>query len=190
MRHSRTPPRLRALDARQPPIEMEEAMTPTPRIFVAYAPRGAGLRCALAYFPSGRDAWGWFAGSGDAGVESAYFLLENFYTPQETRYVSVRDDDLHSQWTADETKCHQLAEMQEAFRREWLFSRTDPDAAAELAAYANAELAAGEVNLRFERLAKLSKLQPNWTYYSQDFERGVLKSLARHWPLDYAPDDD
>jgi hypothetical protein len=165
-------------------------MTPTPRIFVAYAPRGAGLRCAVAYFPSGTDVWGWFAGSSGAGAQSAYFLLESFYTPRETRFVSVRDDELHSKWTADEAKCHQLAQMQEAFRREWLFSRADPGALAQIAAYARDELAAGEVNLRFERLAKLSKLQPNWTYYSHDFERGVLKCLVKHWPLDYAPDED
>lgn len=164
-------------------------MAPNPRIFVAYAPRGAGLRCALAYFPAGRDAWGWFAGSRAAGVESAYFLLESFYTPAETRYLAVPDDDLHSKWTADEARCHQLAQMQEAFRREWLFSRSDAEAGVQLAAYADAELAAGELNLRFERLVRLSKLQPNWTYFSPGFERGVLKSVAKHWPLDYEPDE-
>jgi hypothetical protein len=169
---------------------MESAMTPTPEIFVAYAPRGAGLRCAIACFASGHDVWGWFAGSSDGTVASAYFLLEDFHTPRETRYVAVSDDDLHSKWTDDEAKCHQLAGMQEAFRREWLFSRSDPDAEAELARYRAGELAAGELNLRYERLAKLSKLQPNWTYYSQDFEHGVLKCLARHWPLDYSPDDE
>ena len=36
---------------------------------------------------------------------------------------------------------------------------------------------------------KLSKLQPNWTYYSPDFERAVLKCLSEHWQLDYRSED-
>lgn len=46
-------------------------------------------------------------------------------------------------------------------------------------------LAVGEVNLRFERLAKLSTLQPNWTYYSPACERSVIRHLAKRWPLEY-----
>ena len=164
-------------------------LAPQPRIFVAYAPRGVGLRCAVAYFPSRNDVLGWFTGPRDGTTESAYFLLQDFHTPAETRYIAVNENDLYSNW-ADEAHCHRLAQMQEAFRREWLFYRSDPGAGAQLAAYADAELAAGEVNLRFDRLAKLSKLQPNWTCYSHDFERGVLKCLVRHWPLDYEVDEE
>jgi len=31
-------------------------------VFLAYAPRGAGLRCAAAYRAEGADAYGWFTG--------------------------------------------------------------------------------------------------------------------------------
>ena len=34
----------------------------SPNVFLAYAPRGVGLRCAVAYFGAGRDAFGWFTG--------------------------------------------------------------------------------------------------------------------------------
>jgi len=162
---------------------------PEPRVFLAYAPRGVGLRCAVAYLASHRDAYGWFAGARNSGLASAYFVLEDFYTPRETRYIAADDADLHSRWIEDEARCHELARMQEAFRREWLAYRSDADAGKQLEAYAEAELAAGPLPIRFERLNKLSKLHPNWTYYSHDFERGVLTHLARHWPLDYGVDD-
>lgn len=162
----------------------------TPNLFVAYAPRGAGLRCALAYLGAARDVYGWFAGArADAsGVASQFFLIEDFYTNRPTRYHAVDQADLHSPWALDEARRHELARMQDAFAREWLVYRGDPRGAAELAAYREAELAAGELNVRFERLSRFSTLQPNWTYYSPHFERGVLRHLARRWPLDYGAD--
>jgi len=134
----------------------------TPNVFLAYAPRGAGLRCALAYLASERDVYGWFTGPRqDASVGSCFFLLEDFYTPRKTRYEAVDQAELHSAWSLDEARRH------------------------ELEAYAEAELAAGDVNLRFERLDKLSKEQPNWTFYSPGFERPVLRQLAKRWPLEF-----
>ena len=163
----------------------------TPNVFLAYAPRGIGLRCALAYLAAGRDAYGWFLGPrADALTVSAFFLLEDFYSNRETRYEAVEEAILHSAWGLAEDRRHELARMQETVSREWLFYRDDPRAAAELQAYAEAELAVGEVNIRFERLAKLSTLQPNWTFYSAGFEHPVLHFLAKHWPLEYRPDED
>jgi hypothetical protein len=158
----------------------------TPNIFIAYAPRGAGLRCAVAYLATEHDVYGWFTGPcEDASVVAAFFLVEDFYTNRPARYEAVDTAGLHSRWSLDEARRHELARMQEAFAHEWLFYRDDPRAAAELEAYAEAELAAGGVNLRFERLGKLSTLQPNWTYYSPHFERSVLRLLAKRWPLEY-----
>jgi hypothetical protein len=158
----------------------------TPNVFIAYAPRGAGLRCALAYLASARDVYGWYTGPrNDATFAAQYFVVEDFYTNRPARDAAVDHADLHSAWALDEARRHELARMQEAFAREWLVYRDDPRAAAELASYAKAELAAGEVNLRFERIAKLSTLQPNWTYYSPRVERAVLRHLAKRWPLEY-----
>ena len=161
----------------------------TPNVFLAYAPRGAGLRCALAYLGSKRDVYGWFIGPcSDASIASCYFLLEDFYGGGPSRYEVVNQPDLHSAWGLDEARRHELARMQEAFAHEWLLCRDDSRAAAELRAYADAELAVGEVNVRFERLAKFSTLQPNWTYYSSHFERSVLRHLSKRWPLEYRCD--
>jgi hypothetical protein len=161
----------------------------TPHIFIAYAPRGAGLRCALAYLASERDVYGWYTGPrDDTSFAAQYFLIEDFYTKRPARDAAVDQADLHLPWALDEARRHELARMQEAFAREWLLYRDDSRAAAELALYAKAELAAGEVNLRFERIAKLSTLQPNWTYYSSGFERSVLRHLAKRWPLEFSFD--
>jgi hypothetical protein len=158
----------------------------TPNVFIAYAPRGAGLRCALAYLATERDIYGWYTGPReDTTFAAAFFVSGDFYINRPARYDAVETAELPSRWSLDEARRHELARMQEAFAREWLFYRDDPRAAAELEAYAEAELAAGEVNVRFERLAKLSTLQPNWTYYSPHFERSVLRHLAKRWPLEY-----
>lgn len=163
----------------------------TPDVFIAYAPRGAGLRCALAYLGAGRDVYGWFTGPrADGSIAAEFFLIEEFYTNRPTRYSSVEIAALHSRWALDEDRRHELAQMQEAFVHEWLVYRSDRRAAGELMAYANAELAVGELNPRFERLSRLSKLQPNWTYYSPHFERGVLRHLAKRWPLEYRFDQE
>jgi hypothetical protein len=160
----------------------------TPRLFLAYAPRGAGLRAALFYVPRRRDVCGWFTGPReDGGTASAYFLLEDLYTAGEARYAA--SDDLFGGWLRDDALCHELARLQEAFRREWLFYRSDPGARAELEAYARDELAAGEVGIRHERLGRLSKLQPTWTHYSPDFEHTVLRQLAKRWPLEFRLED-
>jgi hypothetical protein len=158
----------------------------TPNTFIAYAPRGAGLRCALAYLVAERDIYGWYTGPCEDGAFGAqFFLLEDFYSNRPVRYEAIAQANLHSPWSLDEARRHELAEVQEAFAHEWLVYRDEPRAAAELEAYAEAELAAGEVNLRFERLGKLSTVQPNWTYYSPRFERSVLRHLSKRWPLEY-----
>jgi len=158
-----------------------------PEVFLAYAPRGPGLRCALAYLKDGRDVYGWFTGLGSDGMRaSRYFLLENFYANAPTRYEAIDPSALHASWSLEEGRRHELARVQEAFVREWLVCGDEE----EIKAYDAAELAVGEVNVRFERLAKFSRLQPNWTYYSAGFERAVLNALAKRWPLDYESDGD
>lgn len=160
----------------------------TPNIFIAYAPRGAGLRCVLGYLTSGDDAYGWFTGPRhDMSIASSYFLLGGLFAASPVRYDTVDASALHSRWALDEARRHELAALQQMLSREWLFYRDEACAAAELEAYAEAELGAGELNLRFARLAKLDTRQPNWTYYSPNFQRTVLRHLAARWPLEYRP---
>ncbi len=158
----------------------------TPCVFIAYTPRGAGLRCAVAYLETSRDVYGWFTGPRpDLTVASGYFLLEDLFSRRTARYEAVDQAALHSSWSLDEARRHELAQMQEAFAHQWLFYRDDPRAGAELQSYSAAELGIGEVNVRFERLAKFSTAQPTWTYSSPGFEQTVLGRLGRRWPLEY-----
>lgn len=158
-------------------------------VFIAYAPRGIGLRCAVVYLAAGRDAYGWFTGPRlDLTVASRYFLLENFYSAGSVRREEVDQAALHSGWSLGEARRHELARLQDGFAREWLCYRTDAWAASDFEAYARAELAAGDVAVRFGRLAVFSRLQPNWTFYSRGFEHSMLRQLARTWPLEYQLD--
>lgn len=158
----------------------------TPQLFLAYAPRGIGLRCALFYFAAGDDLWGWFTGPRGVALVSDYFRAAGFHAAGEPRYVSVDIAGLHLGW-ADPAICGELERLQDQFRRDWLFSRSMKDAPAELAAYEGAGLASGEINLRYERLARLARSPADWTYSSADFEPAVLAWLAARWPLDYRP---
>ncbi len=159
-----------------------------PEIFIAYTPRGVGLRCALAYLEDRKDLYGWFTGPREGASSAAcYFLLADFHSNAPARYEAVEHAALHSNWLLDEVRRHELARMQEAFAHEWLFYRDAPHTASEVAAYAKAELACADVGLRYERLGKFSKLQPTWTYYSRRFEHSALRHLAGRWPLEYRP---
>ena len=145
----------------------------TPEIFIAHAPRGPGLRCALAYLSDARDLYGWFTGpESDASIASRFFIIENYYTNRPMRYEAVAPADLHSAWSLDEARRHELARMQEAFVREWLQDR-------------DVQAGWSGLQVRADRLAKLSTAQPNWTFYSPGFARGALRFLAKRWPLDY-----
>ena len=162
----------------------------TPQVFLAYAPRGEGLRCALAYLANGNDVYGWYTGpNGPDSLASLYFVLEDYHSKHEPRYAAAEALDLHAGWLLDGKRCHELAELQEAFVAEWLFYRSDPRAAKEVEAYDRAQLALGEVNVRFEKLNKFSRLQPNWTHYSPGFEHGVLRVLGKRWPLQCRSED-
>ncbi len=145
----------------------------TPEIFLAHAPRGCGLRCALAYLSDERDVYGWFTGPRtDGSVASAFFLIGDYFANRPASYESVTQGDLHSDWGLDEARRHELARLQDAFVREWLQENAVP------AGWTGPQV-------REDRLAKFWKLQPNWTYYSTGFVHGVLRFLARRWPLDY-----
>lgn len=134
----------------------------TPRVFVADGPHG--LRCALGYLASERDAYGWYIGRRhDGSYSSAYFLLQDLFASAPTRYEAV--DDVHADWSVDEGLRHELAAMQEVFSREWL------------------AFGEGSVSVRADQLGKLSQ----GTFYSPGFERPVLNHLSKHWPLEYRP---
>lgn len=159
----------------------------TPQVFVAYAPQGPGLRCAMFYFAAGDDLWGWFTGVQGSVLVADYFRVAGFHALREPRFCAVDIAGLNGRWTEDRAICAELARLQEQFVRDWLFYRSARDAPSQLAAYERATLPVGEVNLRFERLGKLTRTLPDWTYCSAAFEPAVLNWLGSRWPLDYRP---
>ena len=161
---------------------MKTSLSQTPRLFVAYAPR-AGLRCAVAYLASRTDVYGWVVAPADGGWRSTYFVLEDYYAPGKTRPTFVAEDELHS-GVIEEARSHELASLRDLMEHEWIFRRGDPAAAPEIEAYSRAELAAGDVGVRFARLGRLSNVHATWTYYSPAFEDGVLECLNGHFELD------
>ncbi|HUJ86328.1 MAG TPA: hypothetical protein VLX30_05695 [Burkholderiales bacterium] len=177
-----------------------------PRVFLAYSPRGVGVECALVYAKEGKDAYGWYTGPREGRLASAYFLLEGFYVVSEPAFLAAAGADPYAGWTHDYTDtggaaqldppvriddalCHAMVRLQDAFVHEWLFYRAGNAAQAEIALYGEAELAVGEVNIRFRRLNKFSRLQPTWTYYSLECEHSMLAFMMRRWPLDYRSED-
>jgi hypothetical protein len=174
-----------------------------PAVFVAYAPRGAGLVCALAWLGRGNDLYGWWTGARGGAFESAYFGLENHYGGGEMALYATDNGDPYGGWRYNwsssdpplgdplhvpDDVCHLLEQLQEAFAAEWLWHADDPRAEDERAWYREAELALGPLNLRHRRLAQLDKSQPVWTHYSPRVDRLALDYIARRWPLDYRPE--
>lgn len=174
----------------------------TPSVFVAYAPRGAGLLCAATWLARGGNFYGWCTGARDGGVASAYFGLENYFGGAPALYATANGD-LYGGWRRNwsssapdladplpiaDDLCHDLDMLQDAFIAEWLWFSDDPHAQAERAWYAEAELAVGGVNLKHRRINALDKRDPVWTYASQGLDRGVLDYIARRWPLEYRPE--
>jgi hypothetical protein len=174
-----------------------------PEVHLAYAPRGAGLECALFYLRYDPHVSGWWIGSRGAETVAAYFLLENFYSPGNYALFASNGSDLGGGWRwdlkpsgaveidplpMDSAMARELQQVQGMFASEWLSFPETARAAQDERSYREAELAHGEVNVRFERLNKLDKESAVWTYYSRGFESGVLKLLQRRWPLDYGKD--
>ena len=172
----------------------------TPQQFVAYAPYGVGVMCALVYLERGADVYGWWIGSRDVESHTAYFKLEDFFTRRQTRFLATEGTDLYGGWkrlysaretlldkpepVADEA-AHELDRVQGMFAAEWLFFEDDAAAGADRKAYDRYNLPLAHVNVRAKRLNKLDKGGAVWTWYSHGFDAAVLDTLQRYWPLDY-----
>ena len=170
--------------------------------FLAYAPRGAGLLCAVCYLKddNGVDLSGWWIGFKDHGYVPAYFTLQSFYTLEDSVFLATEGSDLYGGWRynysrsrplldppvrVDDALAHRLEQLQALFFGEWLFDRTDRGAPEELAWYAAEELAVQDVNIRHQRLNKLDRNDAVWIYRSRGLDGQVIDYLAARWPLDY-----
>lgn len=173
-----------------------------PRTYVALAPRGPGLMCALFYFSDDRNVYGWYTGSRAGEFPARFFMLEDYFSPHETRFYASAADDVYSGWvrrTSDgetpldppppvpEPLLHELERLQDAFVREWLVYAGDARAAEDEKTYVARELAFGPVNIRSDKLVKLRTDDAVWAYASPDCDENIVGSLRRHWSLDYGP---
>ncbi len=177
------------------------AQGPTvPRSFIAFAPYGVGVLCALFYFEKGRNVYGWWIGARDSEYHSAYFKLEEYFSTKASRFYATQGCDLYGGWrllysaklpeldkplTMDEDVAHELDRVQDMFVSEWLFFEDAPEAAVEREAYDRMNLPVFHVSVRAEGINRLNKDEPVWLYRAHDFDGGVLDYLARYWPLDY-----
>jgi len=177
-----------------------KARITTPQQFIAYAPYGVGVMCALVYFERGPDVYGWWIGARDAEWHSAYFKLEEFFTTRQTRFLATEGMDLYGGWrrlysarepvldkpepVVDEA-AHELDRVQGMFAAEWLFFEDDAKAGADRKAYDKYNMPLAHVNVRARRLNKLDKHEAVWTYRSHGLDAAVLDYLQQYWPLDY-----
>jgi hypothetical protein len=85
----------------------------------------------------------------------------------------------------DDDIAHELDRVQGIFAAEWLFFEHSTDAASDRVGYDRVGFPVRYVNVRVDRLNRLEKHEPGWSYQSHDFDMAVLSYVARHWPLDY-----
>lgn len=170
-----------------------------PQHFVAYAPRGLGLLCALVYAVRADDVCGWWAGPVNGVYQTAFFLLEEYFSREDHAFYATKGGDLYGGWVydyqaeppeldtpvvVDDALCHELERMQFVFAQEWLTFAGDADAERENARYHEAELAHDLINVKFHRLNKLSKDEAVWTCRSAGADPNIIRRLMRQWPLD------
>lgn len=178
----------------------ESYLATQPESYIAYAPHGPGLECAVTYFVEGDDVYGWFIGFKDYAFPTAYFKLEDFFSTREAIFYATEGSDIYGGWRhiysrretkldkpvrVDDDVCHKLDQMQDAFANEWLWLRGDPDNEAEANAYEQAEIAVQDVNIRHRKLGRLNKTGPVWTFESHGLNLDIVEYLSTRWPLDY-----
>lgn len=174
-------------------------MSSDPQCFLAYAPRGVGLLCAVVYTVRNDDVCGWWVGAMSSEYQTGFFLLENYFSPNEKAFYATKSGDLYGGWvfdydanpteldkpvTVNETICHDLEHIQFVFAQEWLSFPGDADAMQEMERYHQAELAHQDVNVKFHRLKRLDKDEPAWVYRSAGVDLNIIKRLMCDWPLD------
>ena len=171
-----------------------------PRVFIAFAPYGVGVLCALFYIEKRRDLYGWWTGARDSEHHCAYFKLEEHRSMKALRFYATQGSDLNGGWRRlysakqpqlhtplpiDEDLACELEHLRDDFVAQWLFLEDAPDAEAEREAYARMNFPIFPLGVRAQGINRLNKDEPVWLYRSSDFDVGVIDALARYWPLDY-----
>ena len=177
-----------------------EKNLPLAHHYIAFAPHGPGVLCALVYFRKNLDVYGWWTGARDGDAQSAFFRLKNQYSRDATEFYATEGGDLYGGWhylysakepllsfplPIDKAAAQELERIQGMFAHEWLFFDGGLAPAAERALYDHMGFAVRAVNVRSAGIARLDRHAPVWTYESPDFDGHVLDYLVQHWPLDH-----
>jgi hypothetical protein len=168
--------------------------------FLAYAPRGAGLLCAVTYVSGEPDIVGWFVGAKGRSYPSAYFRVEKFFSAEQKHFWATAGSDIYGGWrydyargdseldrteAVDDALCHVLDRLEDVFVAEWLVFKGDLRFDVEKAVYAREGWVTSDVLIEHRKLAKFDREGPAWTFYSHGFNDEVLRYLIAHWPLDH-----
>ncbi|MCS6945256.1 MAG: hypothetical protein RMK97_07580 [Sutterellaceae bacterium] len=172
-----------------------------PQVHIAYAPRGAGLLCAMFWFTQHGHVYGWYTGARGRDYQASYFVLEQFEAARETVFYRSVGNDLRGRWVrvtrggesplanvrpVPEALAHELAQLQEAFARHWLLYRSEAQEA-DIAALQAQALPLLDINVHPQRLAQLHKVDPLWTYSTPGADLRLVAYLGKCWSLNYAP---
>ena len=172
-----------------------------PFAYLACAPRGAHLLCAVVLFAVEKCVYGWYTGAQGPVFPAAFFVLEDYYSVRETVFYRSLQDDVYDGWAivnpaaelkidqpvpVPEPLCHELEHMQNVFAQEWLFYADDPASWAEMENYREDELAVGPVNIKARKLNKLEQRDTVWTYATPGLDLNVIDFLKNSWSLDYS----
>jgi hypothetical protein len=165
--------------------------------YLATAPRGVGVVSALYYALLGENACGWYTGTTDVRIESAYFALERYYSTQETVYCRSTGGDVRGGWVMDsapvtvdircpltEPVCRELSRLQGEFDREWLWYSGEPGAAEEADAYRKLGLSPRGINIRASQLNRFDRTRPVWVHMSPGTDLNLVLSIKKHWLSD------
>ncbi len=174
-----------------------------PHVHLAYAPRGAGVLCAMFWIVEENDVYGWFTGAKGYEHPARFFMLEDYYATRDTRCFISEEDDLYGQWLqatktglsridrpvpVPEELCPELDRMQDAFVKEWLWFENDPRQAEEASTLRQNKLPVLTLNIRASRLNKLLRDGPVWDFWTPGADRHIPLYLSQRWLLDYAFD--
>ena len=172
-----------------------------PHAYVAYAPGGSGILCALFWFVHTDDVYGWFIGASAHEYPARFFMLEDYYSKRETQCYISAGDDLHGKWMHETGRgestmdrpvpvppdlCPELDRLQDAFVREWLFNQGDERFAREAPLLEKRGLPVLAINIRASKIDKLSSGGPVWTYCTPGADVRMVAYLSARWGLDYA----
>lgn len=166
-----------------------------PKVHISFFPKDTVSIHAVFYVEAEADIYGWYGVGGSNRFSGAFFMVENFYATRATVLHRSVHGDVYGAWVADyprnrdgdRNRCpvpealrHELERIQSEFMQEWLFFKNDPDIDSELALYRTKDLPINALNIRFNRLHRFTKREPDWSYSTSGADLNVIEFLQKN----------